>query len=521
MSSSPTNVNIIATNNQQLLLPANLDDPANVRRWLQTYHPKQLALLDNFEISLRLGRFSSRGCENTTTSTTNNNSGTYQYGRERRLITTRTVDLLRTIIGPTKWRSAAQLLTLLRGLGNELHAAGGYREPAIGNTIRRIMYAVRDEADRSTITSNNFNVGGGLNSNNDNNNNTTEDMEKIDELTEQTSTKLHISSNNTAPPTRGDSLTKGLSLSSMLWAHPQHVTKQHTRTQSGGGTEFEDRLRSDSLGSDSGQTGGGGLVLTTSNSNDNNSTTGSSMYSYPSHYYIKERGVDLRQSVMEAIQEMMSELEDLHKNINDQAVQHIHAGEIILTYALSKTVELFLKAAAAKKRKFSVIICEGAPHFGGHSMAKSLAEAGIDTTVIHDAATYAIMARVNKVLLPAHAVLANGGLIAPSGSNMVALAAKQNSVPVVSIAGMFKLCPMYPHEGQDTLNDLISPSSVVDYSLMGDPVLSEVEFVNPVHDYIPPQLIDLFVTNIGGFQPSYIYRLLAEYYHNDDWLAFE
>jgi translation initiation factor eIF-2B subunit beta len=56
---------------------------------------------------------------------------------------------------------------------------------------------------------------------------------------------------------------------------------------------------------------------------------------------------------------------------------------------------------------------------------------------------------------------------------------------------------------------------------MGDPVLSEVELVNPVHDYIPPQLIDLHVTNIGGFQPSYIYRLLAEYYHSDDWEAFE
>ena len=41
-------------------------------------------------------------------------------------------------------------------------------------------------------------------------------------------------------------------------------------------------------------------------------------------------------------------------------------------------------------------------------MAKSLAEAGIDTTVIHDAATFAIMARVNKVLLPAHAVLVSG-----------------------------------------------------------------------------------------------------------------
>jgi hypothetical protein len=47
-------------------------------------------------------------------------------------------------------------------------------------------------------------------------------------------------------------------------------------------------------------------------------------------------------------------------------------------------------------------------------MAKSLAEAGIDTTVIHDAATFAIMARVNKVLLPAHAVLVSAFILVRS-----------------------------------------------------------------------------------------------------------
>jgi len=166
-------------------------------------------------------------------------------------------------------------------------------------------------------------------------------------------------------------------------------------------------------------------------------------------------------------------------------------------------------------------------------MAKSLADAGIDTTVIHDAATFAIMARVNKVLLPSHAVLANGGLIAPSGMHMVALAASQNSVPLVVLTGMFKLCPLFPHEGQDTLQDLVSPASVVDYADLSEGVaggggydddnygtaemtMDGVELINPVHDYIPPELIRLYVTNIGAFQPSYIYRLLAEYYHKDD-----
>lgn len=104
---------------------------------------------------------------------------------------------------------------------------------------------------------------------------------------------------------------------------------------------------------------------------------------------------------------------------------------------------------------------------------------------------------------------------------MVALAANQNAVPVVCITGMFKLCPMYPHEGPNTLQDLVSPSSIIDYAEMTDSVMANVEFINPVHDYIPPQLINLYVTNVGAFQPSYIYRLLAEYYHTDDWESFE
>ena len=201
-----------ANNSQQL--PANLDDPTNVRRWLQTYHPKQLALLDNFEISLRLGRFSSRGCDGSETPSNVNNVGggtsinstssshqTYQYGRERRLITTRTVELLRAIIGPTKWKTAAQLLTLLRGLGNELHAAGGYREPAIGNMVRRIMYAVRDEADRVGMSMGGGSIGGGPDEDN------TNDMGKISSSQKIYSEKLW---NNVKKPFSYDSLTAQL-----------------------------------------------------------------------------------------------------------------------------------------------------------------------------------------------------------------------------------------------------------------------------------------------------------------------
>ena len=44
-----------------------------------------------------------------------------------------------------------------------------------------------------------------------------------------------------------------------------------------------------------------------------------------------------------------------------------------------------------------VVVAEGAPKYGGHQMARNLAQAGISTTAIADSAIFAMMARVNKV----------------------------------------------------------------------------------------------------------------------------
>lgn len=45
----------------------------------------------------------------------------------------------------------------------------------------------------------------------------------------------------------------------------------------------------------------------------------------------------------------------------------------------------------------------------------------------------------------------------------------------------------------------------------------QVEVVNPGFDYVEPELVTLFVTNFGGHSPSYVYRLLAEYYNAEDY----
>jgi len=222
---------------------------------------------------------------------------------------------------------------------------------------------------------------------------------------------------------------------------------------------------------------------------------------------------ELRQHLMESLSELMGELEEVHATICESALEHIHANEMILTFGYSQSVLLFFKHAAEKKRMFTVVVAEQGATFRGHELAKALAEASIEAIVIPDSAVYAMMGRINKVIMPCCAVMANGGLITDSGGHSVALAAKELSVPVICITGMFKLCPLYPHN-LDYFNILLSPGAVMDYEEMSS--LQEVEVLNPAFDYVPPELLDLYITNTGGHQPSYIYRLLSEYYHHED-----
>lgn len=68
------------------------------------------------------------------------------------------------------------------------------------------------------------------------------------------------------------------------------------------------------------------------------------------------------------------------------------------------------------------------------------------------------MAQANKglamqVLVGTHVVLANGGIMAPVGTHVVALAAKHHSCPFVVLTGLHKLSPLFPHDPSVTFND--------------------------------------------------------------------
>jgi translation initiation factor eIF-2B subunit beta len=131
--------------------------------------------------------------------------------------------------------------------------------------------------------------------------------------------------------------------------------------------------------------------------------------------------------------------------------------------------------------------------YGGHEVAKSLSSAGISTFLVPDSSIYALMSRVNKVILGAHAILANGGMFAVTGSLLAATAARAHSTPVVICAGQFKLTPLWNLYHEYGALDFGDSSDVLGFE-EGD-LVDKVDVVNPYYDYVRPELIDAFITN--------------------------
>lgn len=104
------------------------------------------------------------------------------------------------------------------------------------------------------------------------------------------------------------------------------------------------------------------------------------------------------------------------------------------------------------------------------------------------------MSRVNKVIIGAHAVMANGGMFAIAGSLLAASAARAHSTPVIVCTGQFKLTPLWNLHYQYASVDVGDPERVLS-SVEGGDVPEDVDVINPWFDYVKPELVDVLITN--------------------------
>ena len=111
--------------------------------------------------------------------------------------------------------------------------------------------------------------------------------------------------------------------------------------------------------------------------------------------------------------------------------------------------------------------------------------------------------------------MADGGAICLAGHQLVTVAAQHYSIPVICVTGSYKLTPLFGHNQLHILNQQHCPAVALPYATDVNHDLADVAV--PVYDYIAPEHIDLYVTNNGSHQASYMFRLLSEYFHAEDY----
>ncbi|KAF8710472.1 eIF-2B alpha beta delta subunits family, partial [Rhizoctonia solani] len=229
---------------------------------------------------------------------------------------------------------------------------------------------------------------------------------------------------------------------------------------------------------------------------------------------VDRRSMATKPALIDAVKEIVDEMEGVFEGIAKNAKNHIHADEIVLTIGYSRTVEEFLKAAAHDK-KFTVIVAETAPSYTGQQLADSLSQHGISTFLVPDSAIFAMMSRVTKLILGAHAILADGGLVSQSGALAAAVAARAHATSVIVCAAQYKFAPLWSWsvEGAGAA-DYGDPGLVMGYD-EGE-LVGSVEVINPKYDYVKPEFLDVIVTNYGDHPPSYVYKLVKEMYEDEN-----
>ena len=422
--------------------------------------------------------------------------------RESKPCAIATAHLMRRVVGAFKITDHARLIERVQQVGQRLTAAQP-KEMAVGNVVRRVLGVIRDEVeeDRDGETSGMSDTG--------------------------TDSRPHTPRENEIRGPQRPGLVSSISMFSPLRHGGLEAPEspQSNMSTLSGSFEGEPSVRPPPLTSHASYASPTPLMTSMFNLLSHPASAGVSQSTTPStppsgsHTSLATHAMatlnaakELKDEVIEGIEEIIDELDQVDDQIAGYALDHIHSNEIVLTHASSVTVQKFLLKAATK-RKFTVIHAEAYPnnHESVHStvtgswkanpdyelgpelFTKPLAAAGITVILIPDSAVFALMSRVNKVILDTHVVLANGGLVAAAGAKTIAMAARKHCTPVVVLTGIYKLSPMQPFDF-DALIEYGEASKVFGYE-DGD-LVDKVDVENPLFDYVPAELVDLYITNL-------------------------
>ncbi|XP_054266444.1 uncharacterized protein LOC128988809 [Macrosteles quadrilineatus] len=182
------------------------------------------------------------------------------------------------------------------------------------------------------------------------------------------------------------------------------------------------------------------------------------------------------------------------KSICETVQKKIVNGDVILIFGCSSLLYQILVESHASGVKFRVVVVDGLPWLEGREMLRRLVEKGLSCTYVLITAASFIMREATKVLLGAHALLANGYVISRAGSSQVALLAHCCNVPVLVCCENHKFC-----ERAQTDAFVYNEIGELHCSKMKEKgkTLTNLTPLSLAYDITPPDLVTAVVTELA------------------------
>ena len=222
----------------------------------------------------------------------------------------------------------------------------------------------------------------------------------------------------------------------------------------------------------------------------------------------------LREVFNEYYNEIVKEIKVMNDAIAKMAINRIEDGDHVLTYSYSTIVMKALKLAKDKEKNIRVYVPESRPGLEGLNTARELERYGIPVTLFVDSATRYFMKEVNKVLIGAEAIAANGAIVSKVGTSLVALAAHEARVNVFVLAPTLKFSPetIYGELVELLEKEPESFISIEHMHKMGLKINDKFNVKVPMFDVTPPEYIDAIITERGLIAPQAVTFMLREIY---------
>jgi ribose 1,5-bisphosphate isomerase len=212
----------------------------------------------------------------------------------------------------------------------------------------------------------------------------------------------------------------------------------------------------------------------------------------------------LRERIIHRADEFIKNSKLAVKRIGEIGARRISDGDTILTHCNSECAISVITTAYKQGKDLKVFVTESRPRLQGHLTARALLREGIPTTMIVDSAVRFIMKEVDKVVVGADSIAANGAVVNKIGTSQIALIAHEARVLFYVAAETYKFHPG-TLVGQLVEIEERDPSEVVDVRRFPG-----LKVRNPSFDVTPPEYVDLIITERGIIPPSAAFTIIRE-----------